>query len=159
MEYVRSPKLGPLVFEVQTCKGQHVRRRGRGALQAQRAGQRPLPPCPSCARRTALSPWRRAAGPGLCGGLQRDAVLPEPVAVRGARLVPEGFAGRDAGPGRLPLGPHRVGHLRAEPRERGVHALQRAPQRRRLRAEIYGLGPCLRAVPGCVPWAWAVPRA
>ena len=25
-------------------KGQHVRRRGRGALQAQRAGQRPLPP-------------------------------------------------------------------------------------------------------------------
>ena len=27
-----------------------------------------------------------------------------PVAVRGARLVPEGFAGRDAGAGRLPLG-------------------------------------------------------
>ena len=63
---------------------------------------------------------RRAAGPGLCGGLlRREAVLPESVAVRGARLVPEGFAGRDAGPGRLPLGPHCVGHLRAEPRGRG----------------------------------------
>ena len=29
-------------------KGQHVRRRGRGALQAQRAGQRPLPPAILC---------------------------------------------------------------------------------------------------------------
>ena len=27
----------------------------------------------------------------------------------------DSFAGRDAGPGRLPLGPHRVGHLRAAP--------------------------------------------
>ena len=42
------------------------------------------------------------------GFVRREAVLPES-AVRGARLVPEGFAGRDAGPGRLPLGPHRVG--------------------------------------------------
>ena len=49
----------------------------------QRAGQRPLPPARG----------RRAAGPGLCGGLlRREAVLPESVAVRGARLVPEGFA-------------------------------------------------------------------
>ena len=53
-----------------------------------------------------LSRGRRAAGPGLCGGLlQRCRTW--------ARLVPEGFAGRDAEPGRLPLGPHRVGHLRA----------------------------------------------
>ena len=60
----------------------------------------PPSPCRSCARPTALSPW---AGPGRCGGLlRREAVLPEFVAVRGARLVPEGFAGRDAGPGRLP---------------------------------------------------------
>ena len=52
---------------------------------------------------------RCAAGPGLCGGLlRREAVLPKPVAIRGARLVPEGFAGRNAGPGRLPLGPHIV---------------------------------------------------
>ena len=39
-------------------EGRSVRWRGRGALQAQRAAQRPLPP----ARRTALSP-QRAAGP------------------------------------------------------------------------------------------------
>ena len=56
-----------------------------------------------------------------------DARQSESVAVRGARLLPENFAGRDAGPGRLPLGPHRVGHLRAEPRGRGT--LRRALER------------------------------
>ena len=67
-------------------------------------------------------------GPGLCGGLlRREAVLLESVAVRGARLAPEGFAGRDAGPGRLPLGPHRVGHLRTE--HVGAATLRRALER------------------------------
>ena len=66
-----------------------------------------------------VEPGRRAAEPGLCGGLlQREAV-------RGPRLV----AGRDAGPGRLPLGLHRVGHLRAEPCGRG-DAAARAHGRR-----------------------------
>ena len=64
--------------------------------------------------------------------MRREAVLPESVAVRGARLVPEGFAGRDAGPGRLPLGPHRVGHLRAEPRGRGDAAARAGAHGRRL---------------------------
>ena len=76
---------------------------------------------------------RRPAGPGLCGGLlRRKAVLPEPVAVRGARLVPEGFAGRHAGPGRLPLGPPCVGHLRAEPRGRGDAAARAGAHGRRV---------------------------
>ena len=38
-------------------------------------------------------------------------------------LVPEGFAGRDAGPGRLPLGPRRVGHLRADMAKLSVNAM------------------------------------
>ena len=49
-----------------------------------------------------------------------------------ARLVPEGFAGRDAGPGRLPLGPHCVGHLRAEPRGRGDAAARAGAHGRRV---------------------------
>ena len=44
MEYVWSPKLPPLVFEAQTCAKDSTYVGGRGALQAQRAGQRPLPP-------------------------------------------------------------------------------------------------------------------
>ena len=119
MEYVRSPKLPPLVFEAQTCAKDSTYVAWTWCAAGATGWPTPPSPCPSCARRTALSRGRRAAGPGLCGGLlRREAVLPEPVAVRGARLVPEGFAGRDAGAGRLPLGPHRVGHLRAEPRRR-----------------------------------------
>ena len=130
MEYVRSPKLPPLVFEAQTCAKDStyvgvdvVRCRRNGLANA----PFPLPIlCPA-------DGGRRAAGPGLCGGLlRREAVLPEPVAVRGARLVPEGFAGRDAGAGRLPLGPHRVGHLRAEPRGRGDAAARAGAHGRRV---------------------------
>ena len=69
-------------------KGRAVRRRGRGALQAQRAF-----PCPSCARRTALSPWTACCRTWALWRTAATAVLPESVAVRGARLVPEGFAG------------------------------------------------------------------
>ena len=104
----RSPKLPPLVFKAQACQ--------RDALHVGVGWPTPPSPCRFCARPTASSRGGRAAGPGLRGGLlRREAVLPQVVAVRGARLVPEGFAGCDAGPGRLPLGPHRVGHLRAEP--------------------------------------------
>ena len=53
----------------------------------------------------------------------------------GTRLVPEGFAGRNAGPGRLPLGPHRVGHLRAEPRGRGDAAARAGAHGHRLAQE------------------------
>ena len=52
MEYARSPKLPPLVFEAQACK--------RDALYVGVDVVRwptPPSPCPSCARRTALSPW------------------------------------------------------------------------------------------------------
>ena len=44
----------------------------------------------------------------------------------------EGFAGRDAGPGRLPLGPHRVGRLCAEPRGRGDAAARAGAHGRRV---------------------------
>ena len=90
-------------------------RRGRGALQAQRvAAPFSLPIlCPA----DGVEPVDGVLPDlgfveGCC-----DARQPclESVAVRGTRLVPEGFAGRNAGAGRLPLGPHRVGHLRAEP--------------------------------------------
>ena len=49
MEYARSPKLPRLVFEAQAC----------AAWCAAGATGWPTPPspCPSCARRTALSPW------------------------------------------------------------------------------------------------------
>ena len=43
MEHARSPKLPPLVFEAQASQGRAVRRRGRGALQAQRALAHPVP--------------------------------------------------------------------------------------------------------------------
>ena len=109
----RSPKLPPLVFEAQACQrdallvGVHVVR-----------GPTPPSPCRSCP----------------ADGVEPvDGVLPHLGFVKGccnARqsclnllpyvgLAPEGFAGRDAGPGRLPQGPRRVGHLRAEPRGRG----------------------------------------
>ena len=42
------------------------------------------------------------------------------------------FAGRDAGAGRLPLGLHRVEHLRAEPRGRGDAAARAGAHRRRV---------------------------
>ena len=61
---------------------------------AQRAGQRPLRPAPVPA--DGVEPVDGVLPAGLCEGLLRR----EQVAVRGARLVPEGFAGRDAGPGR-----------------------------------------------------------
>ena len=114
-------------------QGQHVRRRGRGALQAQRAGQRPLPPAHPVPGGRRLSPWTACCRTwALWRAAATEAVLPESVAVRGARLVPEGFAGRDAGPGRLPLGPHRVGHLRAEPRGRGDAAARAGAHGRRV---------------------------
>ena len=58
---------------------------------AQANGLAPAHPCSADGVEPAWALWRL---------LRREAVLPEPVAVRGARLVPEGFAGRDAGPGR-----------------------------------------------------------
>ena len=78
-------------------------------LRAEAAEQRHLPPHHDAVQTTSVLRAHRPiiaftlslARPGLCGGLlRREAVLPEPVAVRGARLVPEGFAGRDAGAGR-----------------------------------------------------------
>ena len=119
MEHVRSPKLPPLVFEAQTCAKDSTYV-GVDVVRCRRNGLANAPfPLPILCPADGIEPVD-GAGPGLCGGLlRREAVLPEPVAVRGARLVPEGFAGRDAGPGRLPLGPHRAGHLRAEPRGRG----------------------------------------
>ena len=67
--------------------------RGRGALQAQRAGQRfPLPIlCPA----DGVEPVDGVLPDlGFVEGCK--AVLPKSVAVRGARLVPEGFANRNA---------------------------------------------------------------
>ena len=128
MEYVRSPKLPPLVFEAQTCAkdstyvGVDVVRRRNGLANA------PLP-LPILCPADGVEPVDGVLGfvEGCCG----KAVLPEPVAVRGARLVLEGFAGRDAGPGRLPLEPHRVGSPRG-PRGRGDAAARAGAHGRRV---------------------------
>ena len=53
MEYVRSPKLPPLVFEAQTCAKDST----YVGVDASATGWPTLPSRPSCARRTALSPW------------------------------------------------------------------------------------------------------
>ena len=91
---VRSPKLPPLVFEAQAC-AKDVLYVGVDGCAAGATGWTPPSPCPSCARRTALSPWTACC-------------LLEPVAARGPGWYPK-----------VSLGPHRVGHLRAEPRGRG----------------------------------------
>ena len=57
MEYVRSPKLPPLVFEAQTCAKDSTYV-GVDVVRCRRNGLANAPfPCPFCARRTALSPW------------------------------------------------------------------------------------------------------
>ena len=120
MEYVRSPKLPPLVFEAQTC-AKDTLYVGVDVVRCRRNGLANAPfPLPILCPADGVEPVDGMLPDlGFVEGCCDAAVLPESVAVRGARLVPEGFAGRDAGPGRLPLGPHRVGHLRAEPRGRG----------------------------------------
>ena len=125
MEYARSPKLPPLVFEAQAC-AKDALYVGVDVVRCRRNGLANAPfPLPILCPADGVEP--------VDGVLpDREAVLPEPVAVRGARLVPEGFAGRDAGPGRLPLGPHRVGHLRAEPRGRGDAAARAGAHGRRV---------------------------
>ena len=72
----RSPKLPPLVFEAQTCAKDSTYV-GVDVVRCRRNG-------------LANAPFPL---PILCPA-DGEAVLPEPVAVRGARLVPEGFAGR-----------------------------------------------------------------
>ena len=97
MEYVRSPKLPPLVFEAQAC-AKDALYVGVDVVRCRRNGLANAPfPLPILCPADGVEPV--------------DGVLPD--------LGFEGFAGRNAGPGRLPLGPHRVGHLRAEPRGRG----------------------------------------
>ena len=131
MEYARSPKLPPLVFEAQACaKDRDSAYVGVDVVRCRRNGLNAPFPLPVLCPADGVEPVDGAAGPGLCGGLlRREAVLPQSVAVRGA-LVPEGFA--NAGPGRLPLGPHCVGHLRAEPRGRGDAAARAGAHGRRV---------------------------
>ena len=99
MEYARSPKLPPLVVEAQACHKDALYV-GVDVVRCRRNGLANAPfPLPILCPADGVEPVD-----GVCGGLlRREAVLPESVAVRGARLVPEGFAGRDAGAGRLPL--------------------------------------------------------
>ena len=57
MEYVRSPKLPPLVFEAQT-RAKDSTYVGVDVVRCRRTGwPTPPSPCPSWARRTALTPW------------------------------------------------------------------------------------------------------
>ena len=56
MEYARSPKLPPLVFEAQTCKKDALYV-GVDVARCRTGSPTPPSPCPSCARRTALSQW------------------------------------------------------------------------------------------------------
>ena len=93
--------------------------------QAQRAGQRPLPPpilCPA----DGVEPVDGVLPDlGFVGLLRREAVLP---AVRGAQLVPEGFAGRNAGPGvcRIVLGISARGHVDAATLRRALERMDAA---------------------------------
>ena len=122
MECVWSPKLPPLVFEAQAC-AKDALYVGVDVVRCRRHG-------------LANAPFSL---PILCpadGVEPVDGVLPDLGFVEGCNarqsclnLLPyvgPGFAGRDAGAGRLPLGPHRVGQLRAEPRGRGDAAAARA---------------------------------
>ena len=57
MEYARSPKLPPLVFEAQTCAKDALSSAWTWCAAGATGWPTPPSPCPSCARWTALSPW------------------------------------------------------------------------------------------------------
>ena len=114
MEYVRSPKLPPLVFEAQTCAKDSTYV-GVDVVRCRRNGLANAPfPLPILCPADGVEPV--------------DGVLPDEGCCDARQsclnLLPYVGPGRNAGPGRLPLGPHRVGRLRAEPRGRG-DALER----------------------------------
>ena len=108
----RSPKLPPPVFEAQAC-AKDALCVGVDVVRCRRNGLANAPfPLPILRPADGVEPVDGVLPDlgfveGCCDARQSCLNLLPYV---GPGLVPEGFAGRDAGAGRLPLRPHRVGH-------------------------------------------------